>query len=153
MGAAAGPAAAGASLVSAGLGAYATYEKAKGVKAANEFQAAELELQAEYGRLKADQTSAQLTQKLNQTLGNIDAIRAASHTDPTSPSGVAYRDYQEEIGVTQKSITVGSILAKSRQQEADAAYLRKSGSDALLLGKIGAVGQLIGGASQAIRGT
>jgi hypothetical protein len=80
MGSSAGPA---SSIVGAGLSAYANIEKAMGTKQADEYQAAELDRAAEYGRLKATQTSAQMTQKLNQTLGNIDVIRAAAHDDPT----------------------------------------------------------------------
>jgi hypothetical protein len=82
-------------------------------------------------------------------LGNIDVIRAAAHDDPTSPTGAAYRDYQEQIGNTQKSITVTNILAQSQQQEADAAYLRSAGNAALLSGTIGAVGSFLGGAGSA----
>lgn len=141
------------SLVSAGLGAYSTYMKAEGVKAADDYQAAELDRAAEYGKLKADQTGAIMTQRLNTTLGNIDAIRAASHNDVTSPTGAAYRDRQEQIGVTQKTTTVSSILAQARQQQADAAYLRQAGEQALLAGKIAAAGQLLGGAGRGLQPT
>ena len=141
MGQAAGPA---LSIAGAGLSAFSSIEKAMGTKQADEFQAAELDRAAEYGRLKADQTSGQMTQKLNQTLGNIDVIRAAAHDDPTSPTGVAYRDYQEMIGATQKTITVQNILAQSQQQESDAAYLRSAGNSALLAGVIGAGGTFLG---------
>ena len=149
-------AAGGASIASAGFGLAASSEKAKGVKlqaqgvqAGDEFQAAELDRAAKYGDLKAEQVGAQRTQQLNRTLGNIDAIRAASHADPTSPTGAAYRDYQEEIGGTQKSIEVSNILAQSRKQEAEAAYLRVAGANALLSGDVGAHAQLLGGYADA----
>ena len=148
MGAAAGIAAP-LSMLSAGLSAFSGVEKALGTKSADEYQSAELERAAEYGRLKATQTSGQMTQKLNQTLGNIDVIRAAAHDDPTSPTGAAYRDYQEMIGDTQKTLTVQSILAQSQQQEADAAYLRQAGHAALLAGEIGAAGSFLGSAGSA----
>ena len=153
MGTAAGPGlAAAGSIASAGFGLAASSEKAKGIElqaegvnAGNQFQAAELDRAAEYGDLKAVQTGAQMTQKLNMTLGNIDAIRAASHTDPTSPTGAAFRDAQEDIGITQKTITVDNILAQSRKQEAEAAYLRVAGANALLAGKVGANAARLGG--------
>lgn len=149
MGTAAGPAGGAMSIASVGLSALGTMTKAKGEKAGDEFQAEELDRAAKYGELKAIQTGTQMTQRLNQTLGNIDAIRAASHDDPTSPSGNAYRDYQEDIGVTQRETAVGNILAQSRQQEADAAYLRTAGSRALLAGQLGAGGQILGGIGSA----
>ncbi len=153
MGSAAGPGtAAVASIASAGFGLAASGEKAHavelqaaGVNAGNQFQADELERAAQYGDVKAVQTGAQLTQRLNMTLGNIDAIRAASHTDPTSPSGVAYRDSQEYIGTTQRGIAVENILAQSQKQESEAAYLRVAGANALLSGKVGAHAVRLGG--------
>ena len=149
MGAAAaiGPA---ISIMGAGLSAFSGIEKASGQKQADEYQAEHLDRAAEYGRLKATQTSAQMTQRLNQTLGNIDVIRAAAHTDPTSPTGAAYRDYQEGIGETQRTITVQNILAQSQQQESDAAYLRSAGNSALLAGEIGAGGSLLGSIGGAV---
>jgi len=105
---------------------------------ADKYQSERLERAAEIGRLKATQTSAQMTERLNTTLGNIDAIRAAAHTDPTSPTGVAVREYQEKLGERARDITVGNIEAQVAQDEADAAYFRHAGSIALLGGGIGA---------------
>jgi hypothetical protein len=41
------------------------------------------------------------------TLGSIDAIRAAAHDDPTSPTGVAVRESTERIGAEQRDILTG----------------------------------------------
>lgn len=146
MGSSAGPALQG---IGTFLQFKGTMNAAEGEKAADEYKAAGLERAAQYGELKAEQTGAQLTQRLNTTLGNIDAIRAAAHTDPTSPTGAAYRDTQEDIGTTQKTTAVNSILAQSKQQEADAAYLRVAGRNALLAGKISAYAGLFGAAGKA----
>jgi hypothetical protein len=105
-------------------------------KSADEYKAGMLDRAAQYGELKATQTNAQMTNNLNITLGNIDAVRAAAHTDPTSPTGAAVRDYTEGTGTERKNIDVDSILAQSQEDEANAAYLRKAGSDALLAGDI-----------------
>lgn len=150
MGAAAGPIGAVTSMVGLGLSAESTMMKAEGQKAANDFQAAELDRAAEYGDLKAVQTGAQMTQKLNITLGNIDVMRAAAGTDPASPTGAALRANSENIANDQKTITTNNILAQSQKQRADAAYLRVAGANALLAGQIGAGGQLIGGIGGAI---
>lgn len=150
MGAAAGPLIGGPassvlSVAGVGLSAMGTYEKAQGQQQADEFQAAELDRATDYGDLKAVQTGAAMTQKLNITLGNIDVMRAAANTDPNSPTGAAVREYSENLAGEQKNITTDNILAQSQQQRADAAYLRVAGSNALLAGKMGAFGQLLGG--------
>ena len=126
------------SLASAGLGAYGTMEQAKGTAAADTYQSEVLALQAQEGELKATQTNAQLTGKLNQTLGNIDAVRAASHTDPSSPTGAAVRNQVESESTNQKDIAVNSIKAQAGLDESQSAYLRNAASSALLSGKISA---------------
>lgn len=63
------------------LSAYATMLQAKGTADADEYQAAGTG--ATYGDLKAAQTGGQMTRRL----GNIDAVRAASNADPSSPTG------------------------------------------------------------------
>jgi hypothetical protein len=83
-------------------------------------------------------------------LGNIDTIRAAAHTDPTSPTGAAVRDYHESVGLSQKSIAVDNILAQSRQEDAEAAYLRQAGKSALLSGEISAGAGLLGAVGQGL---
>jgi hypothetical protein len=133
-----GSAAGGNSLMSIGLSAYSTILQSQGVAAANEFQAAKLEQAAVYGELKAVQTGGAMTRSLNQTLGNIDAVRAAANTDPTSPTGNAFRDNQEMLGTDQKTTTVNSILAQATQQRNDAAYYKSAASDALFAGGISA---------------
>lgn len=139
MGASGSSAAAGGnSLTSIGLSAYSTILQSQGAAAADEFQAAKLENAAKYGELKAVQVGGQMTRSLNQTLGNIDAVRAAANTDPTSPTGAAFRDNQEQIGIDQKTTTVNSILAQAMQERSDAAYYKSAASDALFAGEISA---------------
>jgi len=138
MGASGASAAGGNSLASIGLQAYATILQSQGVAAADNFQAAKLEQAAKYGELKAVQTGGQMTRSLNQTLGNIDAVRAAANADPSSPTGAAFRDNQESIGNDQRGIAVDSILARARQERADAAYYRSAADNALFAGEIGA---------------
>src|SRR5258705_228582 len=101
-----GNAAGGSSLASIGLTAYSDILKSEGVAKADEYQADKLDQAAKYGELKAVQTGGQMTRSLNTTLGNIDAVRAAANTDPTSPTGNVVRENQESIGNEQRSITV-----------------------------------------------
>lgn len=145
-------AAAVASIASVGVSMFGDSTKAAGVSAGDQFKAAELDRTAQYGELKAAQTSGQLTRNLSMQLGNIDAIRAAAHDDPTSPTGAAVRDYTEQVGTEQKDIQVDSILQQSQQNEADAAYLRKASSDALLSGDIAMAGDALKGISGGLGG-
>ena len=118
-----------------------------GTSNADQYQAKEMEQAAQYGDLKAVQTNAALTRNLNQTLGNIDAVRAAQRTDPTSPTGAAVRNTVEATATSDKNIQVDSIMAQAEQDQANAAYLRSASSMALLSGGIGAFGDLLKGFS------
>ena len=118
-----------------------------GTSNADKYQAEEQEQAAQYGDLKAVQTNAALTRNLNQTLGNIDAVRAAARTDPASPTGAAVRNTVEATSTENKNIQVDSIMAQANQDRANAAYLRQASSTALLSGGIGAFGDLFKGFS------
>jgi hypothetical protein len=143
----------GLSIAGAGLGAWSDVVKAEGVQQGDIFKANVLEANAKRGEVAAVQTGADFTRKLSVDLGNIDAIRAARHTDPASPTGAAIRDTHEQLGLTQKSIAVDNILAQSRQQEAEAAYLRTVGKSALLSGYISAGAGLLGAVGQGLSAT
>jgi hypothetical protein len=120
-----------ASVASAGMSAYSDILKGQGTQAADEYKAASLENAAQRGRVAAVQTGAAETIKLATDLGNVDAIRAAAHTDPTSPTGAAVRDWHEQLGLTRKAIDVDNIIAQANQEASDAAYLRQAGKFAL----------------------
>lgn len=131
-------------LAGAGLNAAGDYEKGVGAKAADNMRAAQLEEQAQYGRMAADETNANLLDKLNLTLGNIDAVRAASHADPSSPTGAAIRDRTEMLGDQERQIRVGNINAQVSEDDASAAYLKQAGSFAMMQGELAAGGDIFG---------
>jgi hypothetical protein len=133
---AAGPAASGMSLASAGLSAYGDYLSSSGEAAGEKFKASLLEDAAVHGRLKAEQVNAQMARNLTITLGHVDAVRAAAHTDPTSPTGAAVRGEMEAQLGMKKEITVENIMQQARMDEAQAAYERSAASNALLAGDI-----------------
>lgn len=133
-----GAAAGGLSLASAGLSAYSTVLQGQATQTADDYKAESLTRAANVGITKAAQTGAQLSERLNNTLGNIDAVRAASHDDPTSPTGAAIRDLAEYQGDRTKTISVDNILEQSTQDTSDAAYLESAGKYALLTSDISA---------------
>jgi hypothetical protein len=132
-----------------GLSAFSSILSSQGTAAADNYKAASLENAAARGRVAAAEMGASLSEKLARDLGNIDAVRAAAHADPTSPTGAAIRDWNETLGLTEKSISVDNVLAQSRQQDSDAAYLRQAGKTALMSGYISAGSDILKGIGQA----
>lgn len=126
----------GATVASVGLQVAGDMFKAKGQEQSDIYRAEREQQAAEYGYLAAKQTSGQLTERLNQTLGTIDTMRAAMHTDPTSPTSAAVRGQAETVGETERSIAVGNLMAAARQHEADANYLKWAGGEAMTAGYI-----------------
>jgi len=142
-------ASAGMSLAATGFKMLGDYTTSRAEAGAERFKAEELEQQAQYGELKAKQTNAQMTQRLAVTLGHVDAVRAAAHTDPSSPTGAAVRGMREELGEEAKGITVENILQQARTDQADAAYMRSQASNALLSGDIAMLGDAFSGMADA----
>jgi hypothetical protein len=119
------------SIASAGFSAGGSIMKGQGTNAADQYQSQRLQQQAEYGRLKATQTSAQMGEQLNNSIENTMVARAASGTDPSSPSNAAVIARGEEIGDRQKNISVDNIQRQANQDESDSAYMRWAGNQAL----------------------
>jgi hypothetical protein len=151
MGEAAGPAAGGMSLAATGFKMLGDYTSSRAEAGADIYKSEVLEEQATYGRLKATQTNAQMTRNLAITLGHVDAVRAAMHTDPTSPTGAAVRGEMEATGQMRKEITVENIMQQARMDEANAAYMRTQSHNALLSGDIAMLGDAFGGAAGAVK--
>lgn len=116
---------------------------ALGTSNADNYQAQAMDRSAQYGELKATQTNAQLTRNMSMTLANMDAVRAAAHTSPMSPTGAAVRGQVEDQLTNQKSIQVNSLDAQAQLDEANASYLRSQGQMALLTGGVGMANSLM----------
>lgn len=93
-----------------------------------------------------------MTRNLSISLAKLDSTRAAMHTDPSSPTSAAVRGFEENVGEENKNIKVTGILEQAQQDEADAAYARFAGSQALLAGDISMGGDVLSGLSGAVRG-
>ena len=146
-----GAAGAGLSLAATGFKMLGDYTSSRAEAGADIYKSELLEQQAEYGRLKATQTNAQMTRNLAISLSHLDAVRAAAHTDPTSPTGAAVRGEREMLGTEQKEITDENIMQQARMDEANAAYMRSQSSNALLEGNIAMLGDAFGGAAGAVK--
>jgi hypothetical protein len=130
--------ASGASIGSAALSAFGAITKAQGTKAADDFQASKAERAAEFGKLQAGLTDTVMREQLNTTLSNIDVIRAAAHTDPTSPTTAALEDKQSMLSDRQRNAALLTINSQVAEDQASAKYLRASGEYALDMGYLNA---------------
>lgn len=141
---AAAPIAAIASLASVGLSAYSDVEKGKGQKAADEFQAAQAEQAAKFGRLQSDLTDTTMHEQFNTTLGNIEAIRAAGNIAPGSPTTGVIEDWNRMLSDRQRTAAVLTARSQAATEDESAAYLRKAGSYAQQMSYLSAGGKIAG---------
>lgn len=146
MGAAAIPVV--ASVAGTGLSMMSSISKGQGTQAADQYQAQQLEEQAQAAQVAATQTAATSTQRLQVTLGNLDAIRAASGDDPSSPTTAALRDRASYLSNEQMGIQVGNYLSQANEDQAGASYLNRAGSFALDAAFMGAGGTALSALSK-----
>jgi len=140
------------SLAATGFKVLGDYASSRAEAGAATYKSELLEQEADFGRLKATQTNAQLTRNLAITLSHVDAVRAAMHTDVTSPTGAAVRGEMEATGQMRKDITVENIVQQARMDEANAAYMRSQAGNALLEGNLAMLGDAFKGAAGALSG-
>jgi len=146
MGAVAAPIAIGASIASVGFSAQAEREKARGDAAAAQFEADRAKRAAAYGRIRADQTDAQLREELSTTLANIEAVRAAQNVSPDSPTALALAGEETRVADRERRNRVFSIQAQADEDDRTALYKQRVASDALRSGNTRALAKLVGGA-------
>src|SRR5688572_793983 len=121
--------AAAASLAGLALDAGSKYFAAEGEAEAQEFKAAQAERKAAEGKIAASQVDVFFREELNTALANIDAIRAASNIDPTSPTTMAIKSEEARVSARARNIKVQSILAQVQEDEREAAYRRGLAQD------------------------
>lgn len=138
MAGAGGGMASGTSLLTMGLSAYGAVEQGSATQASDTFQADKATQAAQIGKLQANLTDTTMTENLNKTLGNIDAVRAAAHDDPTSPTAQAVEGWQTELSNRQRLAAVGTQRAQADEDTASANYLQQAGSFAQQQGDLNA---------------
>lgn len=106
-----------------------------GVTAAQDtFQAERADRAAAFGKAQATATDATMRDQLNQTLGNIDVIRAAGHADPTSPTTAAVKGYETGKSDRQRMAALVSIRSQVSEDEASSAFFKQAAGFALTQG-------------------
>lgn len=143
-----GTAAGGSSLLSLGLSAGSSIMQGLGQKSSLEMEADKAQRAAAFGRLQADLTDTSFRENLRNTLGNIDAIRAAGNVSPDSPTTAAVEDRARTLSERQRRASLLSIRSQVAENEAGAAYLREAGNYALLTSIVGAGAKVAKGIGQ-----
>lgn len=141
-------AAGGASIASLALTASGDIMKGSATQASDDFQADRAERAAQFGQTQAALTDTTMRENLNTTLGNIEAVRAAANTNPTSPTGAVMMDRATQLSDRQRMAAVGSIKSQAEEDQASAAYLRKAGDFAVTQSYISAGGDILSGAAK-----
>jgi hypothetical protein len=116
------------------------------------YQAGVEQRKAAYGKIKADQTATQMNDSLQNTLANIDAVRAAAGTAPDSPTGAALRNRSEGLGERDINQKKDNILAQVTDDQDAAAFYQSSAGAAMNAADLTAGGQLFSGLSGAFKG-
>jgi len=150
MGAAASSLAGPASIASLALTAASDVTKGKATQAADSFQASRLTQAAAFGETQANLTDSTMREQLNTTLGNIEAVRAAAGTDPSSPTSIALMDQSTDRSNTQRMAAVGTIKAQDAEDLASADYLKRAGDFAVTQSYLSAATDVASWAAKAL---
>lgn len=142
-----------ASLASIGMSAASSVMKGAATSSADKMQADRLEQAAQYGKVQAAQTAAKDTENLSIKLDNIDAVRAAQNSDPSSPTTAAIRSRTSYLANEDQSIQVGNIMAQVNEDQASSAYYNSAASYAMTMGDVGAAANLAKGIGSTNWGT
>ena len=133
------------SIASMGFSVAGGLTRAQGQASGAEFQAAQAQRAAEYGKIAADQTDTRMRQDLGTTLANIAAVRASANTDSSSPTQAAILSRVSEQQDEARKQRLNNINAQVTSDEGAAAFYRSSANNAIFGGVLGGVGTIIGG--------
>jgi hypothetical protein len=137
-------------LASAGFTAAGDLKQAEGQKAAYDYQSQVEARAANVSKVQGIQTLGQMTNQLNQVLGNIDTVRAAGHDDPTSPTGSSIRDTAEYLGNMNKTTAFDYYYNEEDIHKQNSQFLLAAGQYAMQAGQLGAAGAIAGGIGGAL---
>jgi len=115
-------------------------------------QGAEMEAQnaanaVEMGKIKAAQTSGDMTRRLTGALANIQAVRASAQLNPYSPTGNAIAANVQGQGDINRTAALTNINAQIKSDQNAENFYQQSAGDALLGGAFGALGSIFKGVS------
>jgi len=102
-----------------------------GSRAGSRYEAKRAKNTADIARLQADQTDVTMREELDSVLGSIQAIRASTGADPSSPTSLAVMQRERGIADRERRIRTGSLRMQAFQSEEDARFHRYAGRMAL----------------------
>ena len=96
-------------------------------------------------RIKGNQQDTAMTQHLASTLSNINAVRAASGAELSSPSGEAVQNATLGLGLQDISRTELNANNAAMQQLSAMNFYNKAAEEARSNESLGVIGSLVGG--------
>jgi ABC-type multidrug transport system fused ATPase/permease subunit len=141
MGGIAGPASLASMLLSAASSIYGGYSQ----NSSYQFQAQQAEKASQYGYIKAQQTSSQMSTHLQEVLGNIQAVGASANEEGDSPTNAALQNFSEFQGDADRVQKTSNALAQSEEEAQAAKMYAQMGTNAILGGYLGGAGAIAGG--------
>jgi len=96
-------------------------------------------------RIKGNEQDAAMTQHLASTMSNINAVRAASGAQMTSPSGEAVQNTTLGLGLQDIARTTLNANNEAMQQYQAAQFYAQSAQQAQDNESLGVIGSLVGG--------
>lgn len=128
----------------AGAGALGSVVKGIGGFMGDQYQEGQAKNAAIAARAAGFEQSTDQLDRLNNTIGNITAIRASTGADPYSPTSLAVKQRARTIGLRQSTVAIDNGMAQADQYNADAHQFQMGASWSLLNGALGAAPSLIG---------
>lgn len=113
----------------------ATQQKFQLEASSSEMNADRADRAAEFGKVQASLTGASFTDDLNRTLGQIEVMRAAANTDPSSATGAAVMGAQRDKSDLARRAAMMSQYGQIAEDEAGAKYLRDAAKFSLFQGQ------------------
>jgi hypothetical protein len=129
----------GSSLAATGFQMAGSMAQGQARADAMNYQAGVEKRKAAYGQI--------MTDSLQNTLANIDAVRSAAGTAPDSPTGAALRMRSEALGERDINQKHSNLLAQVTDDTDAAAFYRSSAGSAMNAAELTAGGQLLSGLS------
>jgi hypothetical protein len=130
-------------VVAAGASTASGLFSASGQAQATSYQSAQAAVAARRGKIAAAETDTTLRQNLQDTIGNIRAIRASAGIDPNSPTTQAIIASESAKSERSRRIQVANAEAQVAADEWSSRTLSRISGDQWLYGSLGA---LAGGA-------
>ena len=138
-----------ATMVGAGLSAYAAMRQGEAQKKMYDYQAAVAKINAEHAKQVGQQEALRLGMKTGFDIGQSRAIMGASNLDVNSGSAITVQKDRDRLGYWDEQTVQDNAAWKAFGNYAQANMATAAGMEAQTTGQIGAASSLISGVATA----